>query len=569
MKLSLKNFEREIDPTILKRGLDYYKEGRVTPMTELTHKGETEFSVDGTEPYEVTVTLDGDEVTDYSCDCPYDWEPVCKHVVASLYYLAKGGYIDLNSKTIAHPTSKAKIKKSFTKTDVERLLNTLSYDELKDFVRDICASHRDIRQAFISSHINLVMPVSTQTYLLQIDELLNACTDRDGFVEWSRIGQIVDGLHKILEEAQKAAEKKDWQGAFCRIKAIIEKAETLFDSCDDSEGDISVCIEETLDFLLELNQNVLPESFRKELLAYCLDCFKRNILSDLDLNWYFAECAVDLSKDKSECDKLEPLLNSVDKSDENQYRHALDIRLQIVGKWGGKDESTRFMQTHVDNPDFRKSLIHQAMDVNDYEKVIQLTNDGIKHDEKEWPGLADDWRDYQLQAYVRMNDTHHIVKMARYFLMEHTARYYNSEYYYKLLKENVPADKWQDTIQHIISELKTKRFPNIQLIMRIYEWEEDWQNLFDCLKGCATLSGMESAEPLLAKRYGDEFISLYADLVRAYLKNNMGRKYYQEACRYLRRMKKLGAKDTVESLIAGFRKKYSNRRALLEELSRV
>ncbi len=460
-------------------------------------------------------------------------------------------------------------QKSFTKTDVEHLLGTLSHDALKDFVRGICAANRDIRQVFISSYINLVMPVSTETYLLQIDELLNVCSDKYGFVAWNRCGELGDGLRKIVDEAQKAAEGKDWQGAFCRVKAIIERAETLMDSCDDSSGEVGGCIEDTLDFLLDLSQQLLPESFRKELFAYCIDCFSRNILDGWYWNWYFAECTVNLSKDKSECDKLIPLLDRVKKSDEYQYRHALDIRLQMIGKWGMKEETTRFMQTHLDNPDFRKSLICQAMDANDYEKVIQLTNDGITHDEKEWPGLANDWRDYQLQAYMEMNDTENIVKMARYFLMEHCHRYHPSEYYYKLLKENVPADKWQDTIRNILNELKSKKFLDNSLIMRLYEWEEDWQNLFDCLKGCATLSQMESAEPLLAKRYGDEFFNLYADLLRAYVKNNMGRTYYQEACRYLRRMKKLGAKEVMENLITEFRIKYRNRRALLEELSRV
>ena len=417
------------------------------------------------------------------------------------------------------------------------------------------------------------MPVSTETYLLQIDELLNSCCDRHGFVEWNKAGELGQGLYDIVEAAKNAASNKDWQGAFCRIKAIIAKADNLLNSCDDSNGDVDEPIDEALDFLQELSERTLPENFRKELLVYCLDCFKHNVLDGWGWNWTFAECAADLTKSKNDCKPLEQLLDNYKSSsfysESTNLRHILNIRLQLIEKWETKEDATKFMKANMDNPDFRKGLINKAMETKDYHEAIRIANDGIRKDEKERPGLADDWRNYQLQAYISMGDSANIARMARYFLFGSGDRYNKRKYYYDLLKENTSEEQWQETIQTFIIELKGKRFPDYDFIMRIYVWEQDWQQYFDLLKKHGSLRRMENAEPFLAKRYGDEFIILYAEALRSYVKNNMGRDPYKEACRYLRRMKKLGAKDTVEELIAEFRIKYKARRALQEELSRV
>ena len=86
MNIPLDQFEQIIDETILKRGLNYFRQGLVEEPEELSH-GCFEAIVQGSEPYRVTVTVQDRKVTDYSCTCPYDMGPVCKHIVALLFAL--------------------------------------------------------------------------------------------------------------------------------------------------------------------------------------------------------------------------------------------------------------------------------------------------------------------------------------------------------------------------------------------------------------------------------------------------------------------------------------------------
>src|SRR5690554_5256785 len=99
MKISLSEFEHQIDEIILKRGLQYYKEGHVSHIEELG-TGEYEALVEGSEDYTVNLTIRNGIVEDYRCDCPYDMGPVCKHIAATLFYLQKD-YIDIDNIPVA------------------------------------------------------------------------------------------------------------------------------------------------------------------------------------------------------------------------------------------------------------------------------------------------------------------------------------------------------------------------------------------------------------------------------------------------------------------------------------
>lgn len=68
---------------VVRRGLVYARAGRVSNLVETD--GRLEARVEGTrsEPYLVSLEYDGDEILP-SCTCPFDWEPFCKHAIATL-----------------------------------------------------------------------------------------------------------------------------------------------------------------------------------------------------------------------------------------------------------------------------------------------------------------------------------------------------------------------------------------------------------------------------------------------------------------------------------------------------
>ncbi len=73
--------------SILQQGREYFKKNRVR---SLIRDGETYYAaVQGTEEYQVTVRLRGDQVQSMICDCPYAGDGNrCKHMAATLYEIS-------------------------------------------------------------------------------------------------------------------------------------------------------------------------------------------------------------------------------------------------------------------------------------------------------------------------------------------------------------------------------------------------------------------------------------------------------------------------------------------------
>ncbi len=86
MRIPLNEFEQLIDERILARGLSYFKGGAITGFSEIS-TGEYEAIISGSEKYSVHLEVLNNTIVKHNCDCPYDMGPVCKHVVAVIFYL--------------------------------------------------------------------------------------------------------------------------------------------------------------------------------------------------------------------------------------------------------------------------------------------------------------------------------------------------------------------------------------------------------------------------------------------------------------------------------------------------
>ena len=80
--ITLDNFENFVPYKIWMRGEEYYEIDAVSELEEIS-PGEWTATVEGTDDYNVEISMDGNEIESWYCDCPYDGE-ICKHVVATL-----------------------------------------------------------------------------------------------------------------------------------------------------------------------------------------------------------------------------------------------------------------------------------------------------------------------------------------------------------------------------------------------------------------------------------------------------------------------------------------------------
>ena len=95
LKLDLDGLLALASERIVRRGIDYFEEHRVTELR--FDERSIQATVAGSDPrlpYTVDLTLDEDDEILVDCSCPFDWEPACKHAVAALLAYAARQPVD-------------------------------------------------------------------------------------------------------------------------------------------------------------------------------------------------------------------------------------------------------------------------------------------------------------------------------------------------------------------------------------------------------------------------------------------------------------------------------------------
>jgi len=100
-------------------------------------------------------------------------------------------------------------------------------------------------------------------------------------------------------------------------------------------------------------------------------------------------------------------------------------------------------------------------------------------------------------------------------------------------------------------------------VARIFIWEESWDKLIEIVQNNSSLHTLDSYEKYLSHDYAKELTELYRIAILKEMERANDRGHYREICRYLRRMIKMGARETVNSLIKQLQTTYPKRKALL------
>ena len=196
--LTLQNFENHINPTILQRGKQYYSNGKVAYIEEA---GNYTWSaeVEGTEKYEVEVTMNAnDEINTYLCDCPYEGG-ICKHVVAVLFALQ-------NEIIKAEKEPKKGLKKDVFET----LLKSVTNNEYQNFIRHYSTKNKDFKTEFELFFADKDSRIDVEKkYTELIQKLIRKYTSH-GYIDYRASFGLSRDVDKLLETGLAYAAKNNF-----------------------------------------------------------------------------------------------------------------------------------------------------------------------------------------------------------------------------------------------------------------------------------------------------------------------------------------------------------------------
>jgi hypothetical protein len=543
MPIPLQQFEQYIDEVILKRGLSYFKRGFVMQPEERS-PCLYEATVKGTEDYTVRLRLKNETITEFSCNCPYDFGPVCKHIAAVIFYMQQEE-LGLKSGQTQH-------KDAMPRTGEK-------------------ANKKPKRKTAAFAHLN--ENESKSFYARKVKAILKTAAGRHGFIDWQRVQFVGKAVGALLETAQRQMKVGNYQSAFFISCAVLEEMTKAMEFADDSNGYVGGNIDVALDLMADIATAEISEELRKKLFAYTVASFEREIFSGWNWHLGMLEIASLVLSTENEAEKVLALLDQVKRKEIGyEFQQAQTLKFQILRKTKGEKEAERFLDQNLSNPSLRTEAIQNAIKKRDYGKAISIAKDGIKQDAKDRPGLAMGWYDWLLKVALKQKDKGKVIEYARLLFVDSIRE---KQPYYEMLKAHVNKEDWGGFVEGLISDIKKKNsWLNFNVIANIYVSEELWEKLLVLLKqgfatGVILPDFLRHYEKHLSKNYANELAGLYEQGINRLLEKHTGRNHYKNACRFIRRMVKLGANEKANRLIEELRSRYPQRRALLEELDHV
>lgn len=572
MKISLAEFESGIDTAIISRWHDYFSNSTVRDLNQIKD-GAWAASVDGTETYSVRIILKGDDLVDWSCSCPFDMGPVCKHTVAVLYELRNRIYGHDRESGKAKGPLKTK-RREDPQESLEKTLSRMPRKSLEKAVLEYALREPKIAD-YVFAKKALIAPASDkEQYRRIIKAGVDAARGKHGFIGYWQASDAVEGADMVLEEAEEFIGQSDARKALPVYQCILEEMVSLLQQADDSNGEIGSIIEEALEGL-SICARLVKGALRQEMLDYLFTEFEHKRYDEWsDWRWNFLEIAAQIVTTSDERDRLFKKLDQAMKKSEgnsdswsNRYdiETILKIKLTVLERQGQDKEVEDFLNEHIFYPAMRQRAIEKAFERKDYILVKKLSQEGIAlGKQQKLPGIVNSWNVWILRAAEAEHDIPEVKKYTIALFID------TGDFdYYKRYKKCFSSDEWKAEVEHVINLVRKSKEYSKDVVAQILIHEQRWDDLLTLTKKDVDSYTLEHYERYLISRFSKELASMYEKVIVEELAPEAGRSNYRRTCQFLRRMKKVGAQERVKALIEELSIKYKSRPTFLEEIRRI
>ena len=577
--MTIDDFEQHINPTILKRGLDYFKDGLVGEL-----EGDSGFwaaEVYGSEDYSVEIRLnERGEIFDYSCDCPYDGD-LCKHVAAVCYAIRE-------KKEKQRKTKSAESSAKPKKDAFERLLDTISLEEYKNFIRSHIKQDKNFKTQFEIFFSDKDDSIDIeQKYRGLIGKLIKKYYKR-GYLDYRSSRDLSKEIDGIINKGKEMIVDNNFRDAFLLSKAVLTEMIGVLSECDDSSGNLSGTISEAIELFNEIvSSDLAAMDLKQQLFDFLKNELKNKVYFGYgnfgyELFGVFYDIAVLLRQTKdfvefidNKCAKLTGEYDDYEK--EFLLKKKIEFYREI-----GDDLADNLVKQNMDIVEVRKGVVDKAIEKQDYNEAKRLIAEGIEiAKSKEHPGTVSEWKkDFLRIAYLE-NDRETIRQLTAYFTFD---RGFSKEYYQQWRK-TYPESEWKDIVEKLIADLTQqaveqhkksywRKFRDPMILAHIAPIlieEEYWDRLLTHLQAEPYLDTILEYHNHLAKRFPKEMLALYLPAFERHGDNANKRSEYADLAKKMFRVMTdipIG-KEKIQSIAHELVAKYPRRPAMIEELNKV
>lgn len=566
--MNLNDFEEHISPEIVDRGYDYFVSECVDGLEKVS-SGMWLAEVHGSEIYTVEVNTDRTKIKSWDCDCPYDYGPVCKHVVAVIYAISE----KMESGKKPKPNPKGK---KHGKNKVQKIAEKISKEELWQFVLTLFKSDRGLKNRFIAHFAELLDEDLSMKYKTIVRNYYKAAQGRHGFIDYRSASQLTKPLYELANKASGLLVEGDRMESLSICKSLIEEVPGFINNMDDSDGGAGDVIYSSFDTFAQIAETA-PPMLKDELFEYILEEFPKPKYHNFGFEDHFLGLLPGLVSSQEQEEAFMTLIDRQIETEKvksySQYAVTRLTKTKVDYLLQNEREAEAFtlIKEHQHLPDFRSMLVDRAISNKDFDMAKKLCREGIRIAESENQyGIVQNWHQTLYAVAKLEGNIPEQKKLAKKLFFDN---YYSMEWYQEL-KSTWPEKDWPEQCEKLIDKIegKNKRgwHGEAEALANIFVEENYLDRLLKLLQLNSTnIDFVDKYAEKLTKKYPEEILDLYEDGIKESIKQT-GRKVYRRVAEDLRTMKKIkGGDERAYALLKQFLKVYNNRPAMKNEFGKV
>lgn len=554
---------------ILDRGIEYYEDGHVVDFNY--SDDEIIAQVDGTDVYDVQIMLDGEEVIDMYCSCPYATDGRnCKHMAAVLFQFEEvlaGEDAEIEDSSLIEDFYQRHQRE---KEEVTELISKIPEDKVRELLvgfvlADEGLKHRLKMQYEFKMNSKLMLELRTE-----IDHIIYRHS-RGGYVDWYNASEFTSELSCFLHtKVMLLIEKNCLKQAFELTNLVFHCIGNI--DMDDSDGGSSFvanscyeCWKQIIEKSDEIYRSEMKSWFETHRDGYVIDIYEEYM--EEILFEFFATEEMITEKIKN----LDNFINKRSGSDCGKiysvhygYENPILKRIEYMKKLNYTAEQIKeYKQVNRRFFVIRELEISEAIKNNDYDTAIKVLLESKERDADNTEQL-EKYSDKLIEIYHKLGKTEeYIEELIRYV----TSFWQYDLTYVKMLKACiVNPDQWSKLVDDIVMKSRYEDF----VCQLLYE-EKRYNELMSKIEQSSNkVSLLEAYDKILRKTMPERVIKIYSAYLKQAAEMANERKKYKYLMPYLKKISKCdGGKAVAEDIAATWRREYKRRTAMMDELRKA
>ncbi|MDF9843717.1 MULTISPECIES: hypothetical protein [unclassified Paenibacillus] len=449
---------------------------------------------------------------------------------------------------------------------LEEVLRDLSKEELIAIIAEAAGQDEVFKNTLLLKYGTEDQPRLLKTFQKLIKTIVKQYTGREGFIPYRETSSFAADLMALLESKSSVS---DDTVKLEMALLVLEEGVEAFQYADDSDGEVGALVDEVLDQIdgLAESQRTADESVREHFLTRLIT-MSRNAVFD---GWddypvtLLRICTVFADEKKRREQLLAAIGVQLAANSGKEYveysNEALQgIQFELIEKYSPAEEADKFIQEHLHLKSFRKLAIQKSMEAGDYQRAIQLAEQGERH-KASYPGDRSDFKKARYEAYKALSLKEEQKLLAKELLLDG-----GYEYYAEL--EALSDGNKEDFYRSILAELKkSDTWSTHALYLQLISDKNDLAEMLSYVQ--ANPNAIEEYAARLSSDYKAEVEQVYSQYIYDTAAAAFNRKKYWNVCQMLKRYGKLAGKSSQSAIIQQLQEQYFNKPAFLDELSKL